>query len=423
MRKFLLFIFCLTALRVFAFDSSTKGPVLYTESLSPDIRSVQIENYARKPYYPLFELGGNESVLLKFDDLSPDVTTYTYRIIHCNAGWQQDGLGESQYIDGFTGGYIETYEMSRNTFQPYYHYELAFPNDDARPTISGNYVIAVYPSDNLDKPVLTARFMVVESHVEMACNVTSQTDIDAEKTHQQVQIGVSFPKYNISQPATDLKVVVMQNSRLDNMVTLDTPSYYEGSGVNYKLNKALIFEGGNEFRTLDISSKYILDKDVKRFEYFQPYYHATLYPSEFRNKKQYESWQTVNGRYVPNLQNSRYPDLEADYAFVHFSLPTEEPWLDGKVYILGECTGYKFNEASQMHYNYETNEYEGLLLLKMGGYNYQYVYVPNGSTTGHLGPVEGDFWQTGNEYAVFVYYHPFGSLYDLLIGYWIGYFK
>lgn len=424
MKKILLVIlFPAAALMAFAFDSSTNGPVFRTESLSKNIHSVQIENYSRKPYYPIFELGGNEGVLLKFDDLSPDVTTYTYRIIHCNAHWQQDGLSESQYISGFTGGYLENYEMSRNTFQPYYHYELAFPNDDAQPTISGNYVIAVYASDNQETPVLTARFMVVEPHVEMKCGATSKTDIDAERTHQQVDINISYPQFNISQPSTDLKVVVWQNRRLDNMVEIDTPSFYEGRSVNYKLNHNLIFEAGNEFRTLDISSKYVLDKDVYRFEYFKPYYHVTLFPSEFRSRKQYESWQTANGRFIPNLQGSDYPDIEADYAFVHFTLPTDEPWLDGKVYILSEGTEYKFTDANQMHYNYETQEYEGLLFLKMGGYNYQYLYVPNGTSVGHTAPVEGDFWQTGNEYAVFTYFHPFGSLYDMLIGYWIGYFK
>ncbi|MBQ5524866.1 MAG: DUF5103 domain-containing protein, partial [Paludibacteraceae bacterium] len=113
----------------------------------------------------------------------------------------------------------------------------------------------------------------------------------------------------------------------------------------------------------------------------------------------------------------------ADYVFVHFTLPAETPFLDGKVYILGELTEYRLDKSSQMDYNYETRAYEKALLLKQGGYNFLYAYVPDHYTTADLSPFEGNFWQTSNEYAVLLYHRPFGSLYDRLVGYWIGYFK
>ncbi len=414
----------LAAVSVFAFDSNNDREVLYTRSLNKNIHSVQIQNFAAKPLYPMFELGGSEYVTLKFDDLSPDVNTYGYRIIHCNSQWQQDDLSESQYISGFTGSYLGNYETSVNTFVPYTHYELTFPNEDAAPTISGNYVIVVYNSENPDVAVLTARFMVVESMVSVNCSVTAKTDIDVERTHQQVNVVVKYPDYNINQPSQELKLMVYQNNRTDNAVMIDSPTFFEQRSVNYKMNQDLIFNAGNEFRTFDISSKYILDHNVERFEYFKPFYHVTLYPSANRSKKVFEPWQTVSGRYIVNYQNaSTDPDIEADYAFVHFSLPAESPFLDGKMYILGELTGYIFDKNSQMDYNYENRAYEKALLLKQGGYNFLYAYVPNHSTAADLAPFEGNFWQTSNEYAVLVYYRPFGSLYDKLIGYWIGFFK
>jgi len=410
-------------LNLFAFDSSNKKPIFYTESLSKNIRSVQIENYATNPYYPVFELGSDDFVTLKFDDISPDANTYGYRIVHCNATWQEDELTESQYINGFTGAFLSNYEISRNTFVVYHHYELNFPNEDASPLISGNYVIIVYNSETPDKPVLTARFMVVESDVILTCKALATTDIDSEKTHQQLYVQVDYPQYNIGQPSTDLKVVVQQNNRIDNQAILDAPTYYEKNSVNYKLNRNLIFDAGNEYRTFDMTSKYVLDNSIKSFEYFNPFFHATLFNSIDRSKLQYESWSTVSGRYVVNLQNSDYPEIEADYAFVHFTLPVERPFLDGKVHIIGELTGNRITPESQMSYNYETGAYEGVLFLKQGGYNYMYAYVPDGEKKGDLSAFEGNFWQTTNEYSVFVYFHPFGSLYDRLIGYWVGYFK
>ena len=88
-----------------AFDSSNGRPVLYTRSHSKDIHSVQINNFARKPYYPMFELGSQEFVTLKFDDISGLANTYSYKIIHCNSQWQPDDMSESQCISGFTGSY------------------------------------------------------------------------------------------------------------------------------------------------------------------------------------------------------------------------------------------------------------------------------------------------------------------------------
>ena len=129
MKQYILTILlCVTAVfPAMAFESSTGGRVFYTESLRGNMRSVQIENYSHNPYYPIIEMGTTDQVTLKFDDLSPDVTTYTYSLIHCNSQWQQDGLSESQYIYGFTGTFPEAYETSRNTFQPYTHYEVTFP--------------------------------------------------------------------------------------------------------------------------------------------------------------------------------------------------------------------------------------------------------------------------------------------------------
>ncbi|MCH5327114.1 MAG: DUF5103 domain-containing protein, partial [Duncaniella sp.] len=60
--------------------------------------------------------------------------------------------------------------------------------------------------------------------------------------------------------------------------------------------------------------------------------------------------------------------------------------------------------------------YELSLLLKQGAYNYQYLYVAPGSERGESGPVEGNYFQTVNEYTVKVYHRPRGGRYDRLVG-------
>ncbi|MEG1999419.1 MAG: hypothetical protein RR015_05330 [Bacteroidales bacterium] len=55
-------------------------------------------------------------------------------------------------------------------------------------------------------------------------------------------------------------------------------------------------------------------------------------------------------------------------------------------------------------------------MLKQGSYNYQYLFVPKGETKGKSSVIEGNKYQTSNEYRVNVYHRRPGERYDRLIG-------
>ena len=59
--------------------------------------------------------------------------------------------------------------------------------------------------------------------------------------------------------------------------------------------------------------------------------------------------------------------------------------------------------------------YYASLLLKQGGYNYQYWFVQKGAKKANVEKVEGSYWQTGNEYTIYVYHRPWGERYDKLV--------
>lgn len=391
-----------------------------TKSFDPFIHSVQIENYGYQPYYPIIELGSSDKVTLKFDDMCPDTRTLYYKVVHLNSDWTISQLSQSQYLDGFTGGFIQDYTTSINTYFQYNHYTLEFPNEDATPTVSGNYAIIVYTDNDDTKPLLTACFSVSESRIVVDASVSAQTDISYNNRYQQITFSLQYPDYNIDQPQTELTAVIQQNRRRDNEVRISQPAVYERGKVTYKFNKALIFDAGNDYRTFDISSQYILSRTVERIDYFKPYFHATLYPDMSRAKAQYDHVDDVSGRYIVNLQRSDDSDSEADYYYTHFTLETEM-LLGYDIYILGELTGNTICDRGKMEYNHSRGCYEHTLLLKQGGYNYMYAVCPNGGTQGDLKPMEGAHWETDNEYIIYIYDHPFGSLYDKLIGYTIVY--
>jgi hypothetical protein len=112
--------------------------------------------------------------------------------------------------------------------------------------------------------------------------------------------------------------------------------------------------------------------------------------------------------------------------WVYWTLPAERPWLDGFVYVGGEIFGNEMNLRNRMQYDAETKTYWLTALVKQGGYDYQYWFVPKRPTTNDqrlttnnkttTQRVDGSYWQTENEYAIYVYWRPFGARYDRLVG-------
>ena len=59
--------------------------------------------------------------------------------------------------------------------------------------------------------------------------------------------------------------------------------------------------------------------------------------------------------------------------------------------------------------------YEKTLFVKQGYYNYIYVVRDNKTGRTDESLIEGNHWETENEYTIWVYYHPAGAQYDRLV--------
>jgi hypothetical protein len=139
---------------------------------------------------------------------------------------------------------------------------------------------------------------------------------------------------------------------------------------------------------------------------------------EVRAGKKYFSYKEMNGKYVVESQDQVNDyDVDCDYAFVHFTLPLESVLLGGSVNVFGALTNWNANKSNEMTWNFNTSAYELTLLLKQGYYNFQYVYVPQGAKAADHKNLEGSFWETENDYRIFVYYRDLSARYDRLIGF------
>lgn len=381
----------------------------------PHVRTLQVIANGNHMTPPIIRLKTADKVEISFDELTHEYHRFTYKITHCNADWTPSDLFESDYLQGFNENVIEDYENSLNTTMLYTHYKFTLPNDEAQMLVSGNYVVSIYGEEDKENPVAQASFSVIEPRVGVSAQVSSNTDIDTNEDHQQVNFTVNYPSMNVTSPQTEFKIRVYQNLRTDNCVTNVQPTYLQPGQMQFVHNRQLIFPAGNEYRRFEIFNMHYGYQDVEKMQYFDPYYHATLYTDQPRINYSYDEDQ--NGRFFIRYDNGQNSNTEADYLFVHFTLEGfENPLSNGKIYLNGDFTYGQFNSTYSLNYNEQTRCYEGVQLVKQGLYNWLYLYVPEGSSVGQTAPVEGNFYETENEYLILVYHRPFGARCDQLVG-------
>lgn len=407
-------LFLLTTLFCLALSAQT---TYRTQIFNPNIKTLQIGLVNVKLGLPIMELNSSDIMQVSFDEMSHEAHSYGYKVLQCNADWTQSDLNTSEYLGGFTTGNITDFAQSLNTTFLYTHYTLTLPNNDMNFKVSGNYAVIIYEDNQVDKPVAQACFSVVEPHVSISATVRGNTDTELSGQLQQLDFEVALNGYTVRDAASEIKVVVRQNNRIDNEVTNLQPTYFSGSNLKYINNKALIFEGGNEYHRFDFSSVYAAGEGVADVRYTAPHYDIMLNNDKVQTSKTYSSDMDVSGKFIINLQNATADDnIEADYMFVHFNLPTQQPFFDGQLYLGGEFNYNLLNDVVRLKYDGKTESYVQTVLLKQGGYNYQYWFVPKGERKASMENVEGSFWQTSNEYTIYVYHRPWGERYDKLVG-------
>ena len=380
-------------------------------------RSIKVAPASNMYLPPVLMLGGDDYLVVNFDYIDYDVHYLRYSLQHCDALWQPSQLQESEYVEGFNYADITDYAQSESTFTHYYNYNFTLPNDEMQFTRSGNYVLRVYEQDDPDKVLFQTRFMVCEPRVTVLSEVTSRTDETYNDAHQQLTINLQYKPGTIADPYGELTTVVFQNTRTDNAVVLRRPLSAGIGTVTYEHQPELIFNAGNEYRRFETVNIHSLNMGVAAIDYVQPFYHATLYTDEPRRNQQYLYDQTQRGHFTIRNAEGNDSDVDADYVVTHFSLNTAGPLQGGHIFLEGEFTHGLPASTTVMKYDASTGCYVNDMLLKQGAYNYQYLWVPDGDGVGQTALIDGDKFQTVNQYTVLVYHRPSGGRYDQLVGY------
>ncbi|HEX8268882.1 MAG TPA: DUF5103 domain-containing protein [Flavobacterium sp.] len=359
---------------------------------------------------PLFSI--NDQFRLEFDDLFGNEANYYYEIVHCNYDWSPSQLSKSEYLQGFDNVRIQNYVNSFNTLQIYSHYNLSLPNSQTQFRVSGNYLIRILNEER--ELVFSRKFILYEDLVSVPVQVKRARNVSVINQMHNLDFSVKSPNILFQNAARNVQVLLMQNGQIETGIRNVKPQYTIGNDLIYKYDAETQFFAGNEFL-------YFENKDIRsagnNVAFVDPaggIYNAHLYTNEARANKPYTFYPDVNGNFVVLNIGAEKNEIEADYAWVFFSLSA--PLANKDIYVNGMFNNYAINSENKMDYNPKNGYYEKALMIKQGFTNYQYVTADKKGNIDYANAPDGNFSQTENNYFVVVYYRENNQRFDRVIG-------
>jgi hypothetical protein len=412
---FLILMRCAPSVQSSANSSSNPKALLFTDhTYEEQIRTVQLfpassdaEAALDPPVRPL----GISNLLLQFDDLNTQRDTYYAKIMHCNYDWSKSTLMDLNFMNEYNEFPINNFEYSTDTHLPYVHYWWQVPPVK----LPGNYLIVVYRNTNKDDLILTKRFIVFDKQVILGGERSLIGAGEIARMNQQLNFTVNYKNLEVINPLENIKVVIRQNYRWDNMASDLRPSFVREieKQMEYRFfDDAKMFKGENEFRFFDMRSLLSPGRNVASVDRTVKPHEVYVQPDKPRGSEVYGQYLDMNGGYI--LANFDYRDASfSNYAYVNFTLLSKKK-IDGDVYVTGGFHQWNYDTENLMKYDTLRKEYYARVLLKQGWYDYQYV-VKSATLPRYF--LEGSHFETENVYEIFVYYRSLQPNADLLVGY------
>jgi len=383
-----------------------------------DIKTIEFFNTKKEQSFPTLNLGSDDQLILKFDDLRTGSKNIYYTFIHCNGDWEPTNITQLDYLDGFTFDRINQYRNAANTYQKYIHYEIKFPNSAiAMPKLSGNYLLKVYEDGDESRLLFTRRFYVLNIKMSLNIEVIPSNFNALRLSNQKINFTVSSPGILIQNPYQDIRIQILQNRRYDLAKWTRRPVFIKNDLLIYNDINSNDFAGGSEFTFFDIRSFRLKSQKVyqlTRDSLFQ----VSLFADVVTPKTEgYTFTFDENGKFFIRNQDGLVANPDADYAVVDFALKAEQPYTTGQVYVVGLFNQYQKNEINRMIYDAETKQYTLKMLLKQGVYDYSYSIA---DATGKLidnNILNGSYFDTDNDYQILVYYRQPGLRFEELVAF------
>jgi hypothetical protein len=412
------FIFLSVSKALFAQDYA-QATLEYNDKIyRNNIHSVILKPSTLNFGFPMIMLG-KQQLKLEFDDLDNDIKTLFYTVVHCNFDWTPSNIAINEYLPLQQIEQISASSNSFNTHPPYTNYQHVFPNSNMPITKSGNYLLKVFEDDNQDNLLLTRRFVVFEQQALVTGTVQGATEIENRNYKQELDFVVVLPENINCNPYEDVMVSIVPNSDFSRANTTLKPRFVNNNKLDYNFDKENVFDGGNEFRNFDLFNirGAVTNMFINKIEVSENnHYDVFLTTDETKNFKKYTLTNDINGYFKINSSFGSNPSVDAEYVNVHFNLKVDAQYENSDVYVYGAFSNFQCLTQYKCTFNSQYNRYLANALLKQGFYDYKFVVKNNNSSQGIETIIEGNRFETENDYYLFVYQKGIGFYYDKCIG-------
>lgn len=361
---------------------------------------------------PILKLGDNFQ--FQFDDLFGNEANYYYEITHCDFNWIPSSIPKNEYLQGFDNQRIQDYNNSFNALQLYSHYALSIPNQFSRLLISGNYMLKIL--DENKEVVFSRKFILYEDIASVPMAIKRARTVNNIGFKHNLDFAIKSNSINFQNPLKNIKIVLLQNGLFSTAITNIPPQYTIGNDLIYKYDTQTQFWAGNEFLYFDNANIRGAGNNVARVDTNNALYNSRLFTNIAQSNFPYNLKEDVNGNFVVNNLNSTKKEIESDYAWVYFSLSAPAFMANKDIYVAGMFNNYSLTPEYKMDFNSEKKLYEKAILIKQGFTNYQYLVADAKGKIDQENAIDGNFWQTENDYTILVYYRDNIGRYDRVIG-------
>jgi hypothetical protein len=362
---------------------------------------------------PIFPLGSGFQ--FQFDDLFGNEANYYYEIIHCDYNWIPSNIPKNEYLQGFDNQRIQNYSNSINTLQIYSHYNLSIPNQFTQQLhLSGNYILKILNEDR--EVVFSRKFILYEDIATVPLQIKRSRNVSTIEYKHNLEFSIKSSIIAFQNPLKNINVCLIQNGDFNTAIKNIKPQYTIGNDLIYKYDSETQFWAGNEFLYFENKEIRVANNNVSRVDPSTDIYNCYLYTNNAKRNFPYSVYEDINGNFVVKNINASNNDIEADYAWVYFSLSAPTFRLNKGIYITGMFNNYNLTPEYMMDYNSEKGIYEKAVLIKQGFTNFKYVIADNKGTIDNENAIDGNFYQTENDYSILVYYKENTARYDRVIG-------
>ncbi|MBP4136636.1 type IX secretion system plug protein [Flavobacterium geliluteum] len=399
-------------LLLFIFSSAT-AQVIQTEVAPPyNIKTVTfVQNGSN--VVPIFELGSEFE--LQFDDLFGNEANYYFEIIHCDYNWKPTDILKNDYIAGMDNQRIMNYLNSFNTLQNYSHYKLSFPNQfTTQLRISGNYMLKILNEDR--EVVFSRKLLLYENRATVSAQVKRSRNLSNIDHKHNLDFTVNSNDIVFQNPIKSIKIFLMQNGDFNTSIKNIVPQYTLGNQLVYKYDAETQFWAGNEYLYFENKDIRTVSNNIGKVGLNSDIYSSFLFTSPARANLIYTLNQDINGNFLVKNINGSDNAIEADYAWVYFSLSAPAFRLNKDIYITGMFNNYNLTPEYKMDYNSDKGTYEKAVMIKQGFTNFQFTVADKNGQVDYENAIDGNFYQTENEYTILVYYRESNDRYERIIG-------